>query len=64
MICYQNVGQHAKALDIYKRLKKMFSSVLDIGVSPRTEAIYKTLTESLKIGKSGIDERTRSVGKR
>ena len=49
MICYRHLGQNAKAIEVYKRCKKMLSAVLGIEPSPKTEAIYKTLVGKEKI---------------
>lgn len=45
MICYRHLGQNAKAIEIYKRCRKMLTGVLGIEPSPKTKAIHKTLTE-------------------
>jgi DNA-binding SARP family transcriptional activator len=45
MICYRHLGQYAKAIEIYKRCRKMLTSVLGIEPSPKTKAIHKTLVE-------------------
>jgi LuxR family maltose regulon positive regulatory protein len=49
MICYRHLGQNAKAIEAYKRCKKMLSSVLGIEPSPKTEAIYRTLVGNVKV---------------
>jgi ATP/maltotriose-dependent transcriptional regulator MalT/DNA-binding SARP family transcriptional activator len=45
MICYRHLGQYGKAIEIYKRCRKILTSVLGIEPSPKTEAIQKTLIE-------------------
>ncbi len=49
MICYRHLGQHAKAIEVYKRCRKMLASVLGIEPSPKTEAIHKTLVENARV---------------
>jgi len=49
MICYRHLGQHAKAIEVYKRCRKMLTSVLGIEPSPKTEAVYKTLVGKEKL---------------
>jgi len=43
MICFQKLGQVAKALYVYKRCKKTISAGLGVSLSPKTEAIYRSL---------------------
>ena len=49
MICYRQLGQNAKAIEVYKRCRKMLSAILEIEPSPKTEAIYVTLIEKKKL---------------
>jgi two-component SAPR family response regulator len=49
MICYRQLGQNAKAIEVYKLCRKMLSSVLGIDPSPKTEAIHKTLVENTRV---------------
>jgi len=49
MICYRPLGQYAKAIEIYKRCRKMLTSVLGIEPSPKTKAIHKALTEKARV---------------
>jgi DNA-binding SARP family transcriptional activator len=49
MICYRHLGQHARAIEVYNRCRKMLASVLGIEPSPKTEAIHKTLVENTRI---------------
>jgi LuxR family maltose regulon positive regulatory protein len=51
MVCYENLGETVKAVQVYRRLKSVLSSVLEIPPSPKTEAIYRTLTERVKVYK-------------
>lgn len=46
MICYKHLGQNAKAIEVYKRCKKVLTSVLGIEPSPKTETIYKSIISS------------------
>lgn len=43
MICYKHLGQHAKAIETYRRCKKTLSAALGIDPSPKTQAIYKSV---------------------
>jgi DNA-binding SARP family transcriptional activator len=43
MKCYQNLGQQAEAMKVYKRCRNILSSVLGIEPSSKTEAIYKSI---------------------
>jgi DNA-binding SARP family transcriptional activator len=49
MICYRQLGQNAKAIEVYKRCRKMLSAVLGIEPSPKTEAICKAIKENTKV---------------
>jgi DNA-binding SARP family transcriptional activator len=49
MICYRHLGQHARAIEVYKLCRKMLSSVLGIDPSPKTEAIHKALVENTRV---------------
>jgi DNA-binding SARP family transcriptional activator len=49
MICYSKLGQHAKAMEVYQRCRKMLSAVLGIEPSPKTEAICKAIKEGTKV---------------
>jgi len=51
MVCYQSLGETVKAIQVYRRLKNVLSSVLGIEPSPKTEALYRTLTEHVKVHK-------------
>jgi DNA-binding SARP family transcriptional activator len=48
MICYKELGQHAKAIETYRRCKKTLSAAFGIEPSPKTEAIYNNLKENIK----------------
>jgi DNA-binding SARP family transcriptional activator len=43
MVCHYYLGQHTKAVEVYRRCKKTLSAVLGIKPSPKTEAIYRNL---------------------
>ena len=43
MICYHQMGRTAEALDTYERLKKIFSTLMGVKPSPKTETIRKSL---------------------
>ncbi len=43
MACYQRLGQRAKAIEVYQRLKNTLSAAFQIGPSPGTNAIYRAL---------------------
>ena len=49
MICYRRLGQNAKGIEVYRRCKRILSSVLGIEPSPKTEAIFKDLKENVKL---------------
>ena len=49
MICYRQLGQYAKAIEVYKRCKKMLTSALGVEPSPKTEGIHKTLIERVRV---------------
>jgi two-component SAPR family response regulator len=48
MICYKELGQHAKAIETYRRCKKTLSAAFGIEPSPKTEIIYNNLKENIK----------------
>jgi len=48
MLCYRQMGRRAEALSIYQRCRKTLSMVLEIDPSPKTEAIYKSLSSGGK----------------
>jgi two-component SAPR family response regulator len=48
MICYKELGQHAKAIETYRLCKKTLLAALGIEPSPKTEAIYSNLKENTK----------------
>jgi DNA-binding SARP family transcriptional activator len=43
MVCYQQLGQHAEAIGVYNRCRKILSATLGIEPSPKTETIYKAI---------------------
>lgn len=45
MICLQRLGQLTKALAVYKRCKKTIPAGLSVTLSPKTEAIYKSIIQ-------------------
>jgi len=45
MICYQQLGRHANAIEIYKRCRKLLSMKMGIEPSARTKAIYERLRD-------------------
>jgi len=49
MLCYRQMGRRAEALSIYQRCRKTLSMVLEIDPSPKTEAIYKSLSSGGKL---------------
>jgi two-component SAPR family response regulator len=49
MICYRHLGQHARAIEVYKRCRMMLTSILGIEPSQKTEAIHKTLVENTRV---------------
>lgn len=49
MICYQKLGHWAEAIKIYHRCRNILSANLGTVPSPETEAIYKKLTERIKV---------------
>ena len=44
MTCYYQLGRRGEALSVYNRCKKVLSTALGVEPSPKTEAIYKSLT--------------------
>ena len=48
MVCYRQLNEHNKAMIVYKRCRETLSSTLGIEPSPKTKAIYETLTGSVK----------------
>jgi two-component SAPR family response regulator len=48
MICYRQLGEYTKAIEVYNRCRKIFTGVLGLEPSPKTEAIRKTLTEKTR----------------
>ena len=48
MICYKELGQHAKAIETYRSCKKMLSAALEIEPSPKTKAIYNNLKDNIE----------------
>lgn len=44
MTSYQKLGRRGEALSVYNRCKKALSKALGVDPSPKTEAIYKSLT--------------------
>jgi DNA-binding SARP family transcriptional activator len=48
MICYHRKGRYAAAASVYKRCQKNLQSMMNVGPSTQTKAIYKNLiTKSL-----------------
>jgi len=48
MICYRHLGQDGKAVETYRCCKKTLTATLGIEPSPKTQAIYRTLTGNVK----------------
>jgi pentatricopeptide repeat protein len=48
MACYGSLGEIVKAVQVYRQLKTALSSVLGVEPSPKTEALYRTLTSPAK----------------
>jgi LuxR family maltose regulon positive regulatory protein len=48
MICYRELGQHAKAIETYRRCKKTLSATFGIEPSPKTEAIYRSSKDNVR----------------
>jgi DNA-binding SARP family transcriptional activator len=46
MICYRQLGLHSKAIEVYKRCRKLFSKVMGIEPSAMTKAVYDGLKAS------------------
>ena len=44
MLCHKRLGQKVEALSVYKRCEKILSATLGIKPSPKTQALYKTLS--------------------
>jgi LuxR family transcriptional regulator, maltose regulon positive regulatory protein len=51
MVCYQSLGETVKAIQVYRRLKNVLSYVLGIEPSPKNEALYRALTDHVKVHK-------------
>ncbi|HUL30879.1 MAG TPA: BTAD domain-containing putative transcriptional regulator [Thermodesulfobacteriota bacterium] len=49
MVCYRNLGQPAKAIEVYRRCRKTLSTVLGIGPSSKTEAIFENLKRNVNL---------------
>ncbi|MBI5966288.1 MAG: hypothetical protein HY882_00320 [Deltaproteobacteria bacterium] len=49
MTCHRQLGQPVKAIEVYRRCKKILSTVLGIEPSLRIEAIYKDLIANIKV---------------
>ena len=45
MICYQQLGRQAEAIETYNRCRKTLSAVLKVEPAPETKAIYEKLLE-------------------
>ncbi|HXZ43534.1 MAG TPA: BTAD domain-containing putative transcriptional regulator [archaeon] len=46
MLCYQQLGLRGEAIAAYRRCQKVLSRVLGVEPSPKTEAIYRSLTSN------------------
>lgn len=46
MLCYQQLGRRAEAVEVYHRCRKTLSMVLGIRPSAQTEAVYESLMEA------------------
>ncbi|MEW6571107.1 MAG: BTAD domain-containing putative transcriptional regulator [Nitrospirota bacterium] len=46
MACYHELGQRARAIDVYRRCRETIQAVFGIDLSPKTEAIYKSILQS------------------
>jgi len=44
MLCHKRLGQKAEALSVYKRCERMLRAGFEIEPSPKTQALYKTLS--------------------
>jgi LuxR family transcriptional regulator, maltose regulon positive regulatory protein len=49
MICFRELGRQAEALSVYQRCRKALSGILGIAPSPKTEAIFRSLSSRGKI---------------
>ncbi len=47
MICYEHLGQPAKAVEVYHDCRKKLAAVLGIKPSPKTEDMYRNLSVSM-----------------
>jgi DNA-binding SARP family transcriptional activator len=45
MLCYREQGEHAEALNVYRRCRSTLSVVLGIQPSPETQALYASLRQ-------------------
>jgi DNA-binding SARP family transcriptional activator len=45
MLCYREQGEHAEALNVYRRCRSTLSVVLGIQPSPETQAVYASLRQ-------------------
>ncbi len=51
MTSYYKLGQWTEAIKAYHRCKKMLSASMGIEPSPKTQALYRTLTEGIRVQK-------------
>jgi DNA-binding SARP family transcriptional activator len=49
MTCYMRLGKNADALSVYQRCCRVLHAAMGIEPSPKTVAIYRTITENAKV---------------
>jgi two-component SAPR family response regulator len=49
MICYHKLGQWTEAIKTYNRCKKSVFAALGVEPSPKTQALFRNLTERVRI---------------
>ena len=52
MICYQQLGRRADAIEVYNRCRKTLHAVLGVEPSNKTEAIYKRIMQDVNVKKN------------
>ena len=54
MICHRELGNHAEALNIYRRCRELLSVVLGVQPTVQTQAVYQSLKQS-SVGRTTSD---------